>query len=601
MNMSATLSFESLSADSRRISVHDLYEAYSHVCIDKGIPPLSLDQLMELLLSIRLSTPQGSVSLLRNGYILRCAFDRIKFIPNTYNLYREKNKMHPMKIDMRPRRRFEINTTAMIIILMQLGEIIVIAYVVLSRYKKFPTYLILARSGAAIILWNMFLLLVDMSNIFNKIMHDLSWKISTNSAKMLHYLMGAKILFGSVLHTVAHVLHVFRILDLCRNGCSYDDVIVVDKHLATIKISWAFFLNQLPYYSGIILWGLIVFGIIVMLLKHYSFIRSCYFYEIHRITAILFSIWTILHGIQHLLGLNLSYILVAPWLLLYLWSRRMEFCTSAYAKIIDWHASRAMIRICLEPNAKLQEEINQGIVLSAFVKQANASKNEWHPFTIYKNADNRCFVSIRNAGKWTQKLIMEVLHSIETSDKYFRIGHTELSCFRFYRSYHAQKLFFCSGIGITPFISIMCDPFQYAQTNMLIWSVNDITLLQEFCPMLLAKNVNALICFSNSAHSKSIQHSLPNDMEKFLFLQAVVHYYTQVDIVHGLQSNVLTLLERINIPAIISRSIIMEERNNPIGIFSCGGPGFMNQVKKISKTYSKNSKEIRIDVWNEHL
>lgn len=606
--------YKALAQPSSIIFIKNLYDAYVHVMTVKGITPMPYDDIHEIFHHITyVDYTKKKKSIINHvqigqtnhtNIVLTVAkYNRISFIQGLYDsyisiknplwLYTEQNK-------------FTVSKLTLIILSLQLIEIAVIALVVLLKCRNYSIYLIIARASAVMILLNSFFLLAHISNITQYIDNRLIQKITTNSSGLFHKLFGFKILLGSLVHTIGHILHIDRVLSLCKTGCNIDSVHTVPNNTTHLVISWKYFLSQPAYYTGVILIGLCVFTGIIILTQKLDIIRIATFYNVHKVSSIVFFIVIILHGVQQLLGFNLSYIFVLPILLVYVYTRRFETLTQTL-QISKWHITDTMVRLYIINSNELIHQLDRCTALSVYVNHPGVSKYEWHPFTLtfginkYEGSFN-----IKTTGKWTNAFVDKILKdSNHHIVQYINIGHISQSCFRFYKFY-TTRIFFCSGIGITPFLTIMNHIInsRIDSNDIFVWSIADIELVKEFQTIIntLIKRhkLQIFIFYSNSAkQSKTIISS--DNWHKYNFLQTLIHYHTNIDIVHGGTLPMITILERINPTSIISRVINQCDSGTNIGIFVCGGESYANAVDESVSIMQNNKKNITIDLWIEHV
>ncbi len=620
-SMDSDNQYELIAHPNKAVFVKDLYDAYVQILHSKGISPMSYDDILRILGNITYSNVIGvQKSLLSYAYVGPCSnihlsnkiqdghaivtlaqFNRIKSILGRYDSY--KAIRSPLYV-YTSKNKCRVSNTVRITILIQVIEFIAITLVILAKKDTYPLYLILARSSAVIILLNSFLLLAHVSNIKQWFNVRFIHAISTNSYEFFHRFFGFKILLGSLLHTIGHLLHVNRVLSICRQGCSEDMVLTVYKDDLPVVISWKYFFLQPAYYTG---WILVFMGLLIMfliILQGCKMIRVATFYNTHRFLSMLFFVIIILHGLQQLLGLNLSYVFVLPVLLIYLYTRRHELGMIKRIQISKWHITDTMVRLYIINPDEVIHRLKKCIALSIFINHPKVSRCEWHPFTLSSSIDkHEGSLNIKINGKWTktfvEKILMDGSHQVTQT---INIGHITESCFRFYKFY-SNRIFFCSGIGITPFLTIM-NNIHSDDSNLFIWSTGNIELIKEFEQSInnLASHHQAqiLIFYSNSAR-QSKDHITDIQIGKYNFLQMLVHNYSDIDIVHGAKLQVLTLLERINPTNIISRVINKCNANTTVGVFVCGSPSYSNSIRNSVNQLQKNHQKVAIDLWVEHL
>lgn len=606
--------YKALAHPSSIIFIKNLYDAYVHVMTVKGITPMTYDDIHEIFHHITyidhtrkkksiINHIQIGQSNYTNIVLTMSKYNRISFIQGLYDSY--ISIKNPLWI-YTEQNKFTISKFTLIILSLQLIEIAAIVLVVLLKCRNYPIYLIIARASSVMILLNSFFLLVHISNITQYIDNRLIRKITTNSSGFFHKLFGFKILLGGLIHTIGHILHIDHVLSLCKTGCNIDSVHTVPNNTIRLVISWKYFLSQPTYYTGIILVGLCIFTGLIILIQKLSIIRIATFYNVHKVSALLFFIIIIWHGVQQLLGFNLSYIFVLPMLLVYMYTRRFETLTQTL-QISKWHITDTMIRLYVINSSELIHQLDRCIALSVYVNHPGVSKYEWHPFTLtfginkYEGSFN-----IKSTGKWTKAFVNRILKdSNHHIVQYINIGHVTQSCFRFYKFY-TTRIFFCSGIGITPFLTVMNNIInnKINSNDIFVWSIGDIELIKEFQTIIntLIKRhkLQIFIFYSNSAKQSNTIITSAN-WHKYNFLQTLIHYYTDIDIVHGVTLPMITILERINPTSIISRIINQCDSGTNIGVFVCGGASYANAIDESVSIMQNNKKNITLDLWIEHV
>lgn len=614
--------YRTLANHNQFICIQDLYDAYHYVCETNGITPLNYDIIIDYLVSISYIDHTGKIKKLvdqvghHNYSIAITKFDKIAFISRTYKSYLKW--IQHIDIELLKTSRFSYIPSNFLysIILILLGDIILIIWVIVTKYASYSSYLLIARSGAAIILYNLGLLFLHISNIIDHIDHVLMWKLSTNNSDSIHKFLGLSIMFGTVLHIIGHCLHIPYVLDICKNGCSYNQVHIVPKsNTAHIQISWSYFIHMPAYYSGIALTILIIIICIMIIIMKYSLIRIVNFYFWHRLISIIFAIGIILHGLQCLLGFNLSYIFVLPPLLIYVISRRSELLFKQQLEITRWHLTSSSIQLYILNTEYIKHKLINGLVISMFINHPQTSKYEWHPFTAIISNDlsiaclgdssiTESCINIKRTGKWTNAFIQNMmLTGRGTLNQIINIGHIVPSCFRFHKFY-MNKIIFCSGIGITPFLAMLTN-INPSNQIILVWSIGSMDLIKQFGSTIKQLqglgNLQVIIFYSNS--SKRLDRSISTiQSDKFYFLQTLIHYRTQTDIVHGYQLPWIIHLMRANPINIISHYISnLHTNQNLVGIFVCGNLSYSNAINNAVKLLSGNAKKIKIDIWIEHL
>ncbi len=606
------------------VYVEGLYVAYAYICQTKGIVPLSFNEIVNHLRLIEYNSHRdklidyaqlaSDIDTKRYPIIARPKFERIKFVGGTYDRYHGGNKYAlgayaPGQagaltlFSSSDQSGWTVSNLSICVGLSTLIELLLVGRTIMSNYQTYTAYLLIARSGAIIILVSLSLLLVHISGVTKHLDQVLAYKLTSNASAHLHQWFGANVVFGALMHIVGHVGHVKHMLRVCIAGCTYTEVATLPERSLPLVISWDYFMKELAYYTGLLLTLLLLAILVSVVALQCKWMRPTSFYNQHRALSVLFAAGTVVHGWDQLLGFNLSYACVLPALICYVASRYTEISCQHQVEILDWHITASTIRLCLNNTHRLASQLEHGVALSAYVNHAPTARFEWHPFTITNSISKReSYISIKIAGQWTKQFVEHILKSNKT--ELLTIGHTVPSCFRFYKFY-TSKIFFCSGIGITPFLTVIDDPFEYVHSNLLVWSVGSTELLKEFSTILTklhaAPSLDILIFYSNSAAGIDQQIDV-HQWSKFNFLQTLVHFYTRIDIIHGIQIPCIALLERANPWNIISQRIMQALPDiESIGIFVCGGEGYTNNVVRMANGLKNNGKKIRLDVWVEHM
>ncbi len=598
--------YRGLASPHSTIQIQDLYATYRYVCITKGITPLTEDIVLRYLSRVKyVDHTNMKIPIVQHAQISYAAYTRVEFIPRMYLPYRQiATNTEVVHLNNHSVYVCDVSTYAVMIVIMHTIESIILMQVVISKWNTYSSWLLLARSGAVIILYNLSLLLLHVCNISKYMDSMLGYKLASNKVESLHAIFGIKILIGTILHVIGHVGHVQHILGMCKRGCTYSDIHTLAKSNGHIVISWGYFSRQPAYYSGYVLTGLaiIMFGLVMTYQR--KVIRAAPFYNYHRILSFLISLIIILHGLQSLLGFNLSYIFVLPPMLLYLGSRWREIFSRDRLRIIGWHISQSMIRLTIAHTPYIADQLNQSAMVSTYINHPDTSLLEWHPFTLINSMDRtESYIYIKRSGTWTEAFINNIRKaSHHESMQTLNVGHLNPSSFRFCKKYSA-KIFFCSGIGITPFLSVLIDQSENTNVSWLIWSINSMGMLREFSSELTKlSNLPYLfltILYSNSA--KQIRQDITSDQwNQFHFLHTMIHYHTGIDILHGMQIPSIVLLQRCNPCSILAHCINrLPSTIDTIGIFICSGTAYASDIERAAYSLRTNTKKIRLDVWSD--
>ncbi len=499
--------------------------------------------------------------------------------------------------------------------------------------------IILARIGAFGILLNMFLILIQAIDVsrylyrIGRLMRSsvpdrLSYILDSGNQKFMHYLYAYKICAYSVLHVVAHMLNIDHVIHRCKDGCQTEDVPIVKSSNTTTVISWTYFLKHGSFCTGIVLTVLFVaFLTFSVASKKYN--RPYVFAWMHRVMSLTVFLLTIVHGYKHLLGMNYSYIIILPFLLWFIYERRLEYlsCLSCTPnkllhtlKINNWDLSKpGLITLWLQDarrnrDTSLVSQIDHNThhletSCAIYVNHPDISKYEWHPFTVstgYTSQDRVLY--IKQVGKWTDNINQMLIGGGGIGERsYLRYGRYELSSFRYYKNYK-KRIFICSNLGITAYISMMRDmnnTIANRESTYFIWSVNDLSIVNMVARVLNEININTkskhikmYIYFSNKTNINLLPH-ISLERSAMHMLQCVMHNYFGFDIIANCKIPNAIILGRFNPEQLYSSLINKEKPNSLIGVFVCGSTKYCEIIHKLNKVYSNNDKRIVFDLWTD--
>ncbi len=471
-----------------------------------------------------------------------------------------------------------------------------------------------ARAGAVVILLNIIYLLLPFIGITYFVADKIvAQGFSSEYKEYYHKVFGYKIIIASLVHTIAHVLQIQSVLSSCRDGCERKPLRIVKSDNNTngpIIISWVYFLKQLPYWSGIVLFALMATLILCVLLARKRLLRYSMNMLVHKYLALFVFICTIIHGVNQLLGFNLSYIFTLPILMAYAWGKRREYVKQS-VEVTRWICSDKYIKLFIQDTIKLPHILHSFGTVSIYVNHPAVSKVEWHPFTLSRGYNNHdAILAIQVIGKWTKQL-KDVIAN-DKLDQYINIGSYTLSKFRFHRVYNT-RIFFCSGIGVTAFISVMADmqrsPVSSLVRTTLIWSISDTSIVAEFSDELDRFQANVLntkiyIYYSNGKRREI--DSIPKQIKsRFIYLQRIVFGHSRLDIATNINSNTCCLLQRADSYEILSRAIYSAKTRGvskePIGVFICGSERYAQGITHCANQLNRNTFGITFRVWSESV
>lgn len=592
--------FKELSNGNSTISVEGLIASYEKVMNANGLFVSPRLWILERLRKVSLSS----------GYL---------FIESDSITYRAFNESLRWFIKNREDKNIEQSNSSrrcsldwnqyMLIIITTCLDITAIAFIMTLK-MPLPFWLIVARVSAITILTNIAYILLPLTSIFDIIPDKFLAKcIPVEHSGYFHKIFGYKILCASALHVVAHVCQIKLAIDKCVDGCSQKSILIVPKKDTQTIISYGYFVKQYPYWTGKLLSLIFITIAISMVLHHRGYMRYSTNLLVHKYFATVGFILTILHGCSNLLGFNYSFVFTLPLLLIYLWKRRHEIIRVSI-KINRWVITQDTVRLYLQDDAKLDKILSSYENVSIYVNYPQMSKVEWHPFTLsrgYQSTDS--ILTMRRVGNWTNGLSNILLNSTLSSDK-LNIGAYSRSKFRFHRLYNT-RYFFCSGIGITAFVSSMADMIRspmggYVKT-VLIWSIDSIGIINEFNAQLIdltstIRGLKIQIYYSNRL--KRIKIPSKEDLLRFSYLQSVVYGSSNVDILTGMKSVACCKIQRADFTKILKKATIDANSNSSIheiGLFVCGSDMYVRSFIDSLREVENYERTNRFKLWYESV
>lgn len=469
-----------------------------------------------------------------------------------------------------------------------------------------------ARANAIIILLNMVYLLLPLIGVGRLVPDIIIAKLfSPEYKEYYHAAFGTKILSATIGHCVAHFLHIDHILHACIDGCSRQPLRIIKSSNKTIVISWMFFFSQLPYWTGIALTIFIAAIPVFIILSKYNYIRYSTNMVAHKYISVIVFTLTIVHGVWHLLGFNWSYVFTLPLFIIYIWHKRRELIKQPLY-VSRWVITEQYIKLYVRDDNTLNDILHSFGTVSIYINHPNVSRLEWHPFTLCRGVKTSDGVLvIKKIGKWTNRL-SDLIATRSGFNGYVNIGSYTPSKFRFHSIYNS-RYFFCSGIGIMAFISMISDmkrrPVNESMRTVLHWSIPDMSILRDFGDELIhihrnVMNVKIYIYYSNS--SKRQTTSIPYDIKtRFMYLQSIIFGHSNLDIVSNVNACITCELQRVDCYEILSRAAISANArgvlHEPIGIFICGSKAYSDYIHSNVCLINRNNMGIAFRVWSESV
>jgi Ferric reductase NAD binding domain/FAD-binding domain len=606
-----TLKSNTLISDTPAILIQELLDAYRYVMDSHGLTKLDDQEIINTLRQIKftdhsylLNATNNEDTIIRYQQYMRSLQSVIylrKYYGTDYNM--------SMLIKLKT-RHINWNKHGLIVFTCVLDAIC--GGLSILPLGSPVDWIYMARANAVILLLNMGYLLLPLIGVARFVPDTIIAKGFTPEYKeYYHKVFGIKIIAAAFWHSLAHFLHIESVLRDCVNGCLRKPLRIVKSAKTPIIISWGFFLSQLPYWTGIIL-IVAMFAIpIFIILSKYDLIRYSTNMVAHKYISTIVFAFTIVHGVSHLIGFNWSYVLILPLLILYLWHKRRELILQPLY-VTRWVNTDKYIKLYIRDNVSLNKILHSFGTVSIYINHPNVSKLEWHPFTLSRGVDTSDGVLvIKKIGKWTNHL-STLITTRSGFNGYVNIGSYTPSKFRFHRIYHT-RYFFCSGIGIMAFISMISDmrrrPVNESLRTVLIWSIPDMNILRDFSDDLIdiqrdILNVKIYIYYSNSSRRSSMP--IPYEIKtRFLYLQAIIFGHSSLDIVSNVKGCITCELNRVDCYEILSRAAISAESrgmaHEPIGVFICGSKMYSDYIQRNVNLINRNTMNVPFRVWSESV
>ena len=590
------------------ILFNDLISSYNIIAKKFNISPVSNNELLKFLNHPKfrqyINSKEGiSFSDFKNTIYISKKYFNINSFSDTKNFTLGTKKYHLSKKNI-------------FTIIMTLIDLLAVIIVIIVKYNALNWFLLIAKSCAVLFLLNSFFILLQYSDISNFLPNDILFYLPYSKKLFFHFMFGYKALAYALIHTIAHIGNIIYVLKKCNPECTYKDVPLIKNHTKTIRISWNYFNTKISFITGYILVGLMILLLAMALKFHYKGRLTTMLISHRTIVSVIF-ILIIIHGYEQLLGFNFSYIFIAPLLIIYWLFRIPEYGYYNKLTISNWDISKDnLITLWLsktigytdmESTRNYVERDSLKASSALYLNNPNISKFEWHPFTVstgYTINDKVLYINI--VGKWTQDLKKFLSdESVISENMYFYYGRYKLSAFRFH-TYYNTKIFICSNLGITAYISLMKDIIisgNITTKNYFIWSINNLDMIYlisnvlneiNFTPKI--RHLKIFIYYSNKFNIKNANISR-SDMLSFYYLHTLLHNFYRFDIVANSKTPNIIIIGRLNLPNIFTRLINKAAQNSKIGVFVCGSKRYCQLVNSFTTAYSDNDKNVSIDFW----
>lgn len=594
----------SLNLITYNINVDTLLEGYRDYINSYGICSVELSVVRQLMNDV-LVTPE--TRLVKKDSIQYYSFDRsLKWLLAMRQIY---------KLDVDGTRfvinglqsKLSIHPRYFVLILTSVLDLCIAAIIWL--HHPVVQWLAISRTSAVIILTNIAYLLIPFTPIY--LMTPPAVLAKTFPSEYSHFYhkgFAMKIVFASILHVCGHIAQIIYAIEKCKAGCSQESIRIVPVSSEQTIISYTYFAGQYAYATGIVLSVVLALQMAIIFLHKKGQVRYSTNQMLHRLLGTLGFIMVIAHGGSNLLGFNYSLIFTLPLLLLYIWNRRFEIFKRRF-KIERWHITDKTIRLYINDNKRLNKMLNGFGLVSVYINYPLISKYEWHPFTLSRGHQGQnATLTIQRVGKWTNALATMLVTRVRPHEAIY-IGHYNESKFRFHSLYQT-RYFFCAGVGITAFISVMMDMLRDPSSRnnnpktVLIWSVNDIKLVHEFSEQIFEfqqqlRKVEVRIFYSNKLYAQ-----LPPSKEtksKFEYLQSVIYGYHKIDIITGKKTAAPCMFQRANFFSILSTEMITINPNTKVGAFICGSTTYAQNVIEAIDSINSNPQNAKITIWSESV
>ena len=361
--------------------------------------------------------------------------------------------------------------------------------------------------------------------------------------------------------------------------------------------------------------------------------RSNYnlFWYMHHLTASLFIVSFVLHGIQGVvrkqtnLDANnpqkcyLEYTNWSPnkecdvpkfsganptswiWILIPL----IIYLIERIARFIRGLKSHKILNFIIHPSNVLELQMEKNIKYTAgqylYLNCPEIARFEWHPFTITSAPDDPYLsVHIRSAGDWTEKLMKKIKTCTDISKLKIHIDGAYGTCAEDVFNY-SKLVLIGAGIGTTPYASILKHVFNMLRIRKTVsnlnkvyffWIIPSIDNFEWFGEMLknLENELNAREGFDCIFEYKIY---LTRGWTLREAKQIAVNEDDSFDLFTGLRQK--TNYGRPNLDLFFKdlsasfRNSTTSGSSENVGVFFCGPKELSSQLHKLCNLYSNNS------------
>lgn len=425
-----------------------------------------------------------------------------------------------------------------------------------------------------------------------------------------HYISGGVIFVASIIHSIVHTISFISISN--TNNCCIHNMFNLER--LNIDINKASFLNLLKanvVWSGYLLISIIILNIVILILYKKNKLRHAIFFFIHVHTFILWFILLFIHGTNSWLGKTQVLEWCSIILLLYIFQKKERLF---YTKKITCYKARIFKDKFIQLEFKKDQKIKNWTIhpnMDIFIAFKKISWVEWHRFSIVSGPEyDTVVLYIKIIGSWTKKLKEYIDYNNNLAmPEYlnFNVERFNNNILQYYRIYR-YITFISNGVGLNTFNSFIRDfmvkhqtgddeRYKFLNSINIIWIINDYkdyaifhSTLENIHKCGLNNRIKLYLYFTyniNSYHKTFLE-----------FLQYVIYRRYKYDIISGLFTNNLTILNKPNFTTIFQNLLSECEKNEKMGIFFCGSKGLKNEVLNYCYTYSNNKKNVKLDFYN---
>eukprot|EP00835_Amoeboradix_gromovi_P006094 NODE_659_length_5444_cov_0.092423.p1 type:complete len:420 gc:universal NODE_659_length_5444_cov_0.092423:1078-2337(+) len=322
-----------------------------------------------------------------------------------------------------------------------------ILLITFSTYTSSPytmgVFLGVAKSSAELVKFNFMVILLPICKRFLSVTRSRYTHIMYNSSVIIHKTLGIIIVIFSIIHTIAHVFNYLnsKLFILNTPGwtglmlCILFGILATSSLPSVVKHHYRIF-----YYCHMVIWL-----IIPVLVVHGS---SCLISTMHE---------TACKNNYHLFLWIGMFFYFVELILSRIWSKKV-------------HCYMQDIGIAVELRFKIPFRHSPGQYV--MIKMPSVSHIS-HPFTILSHSKElTAAVTILKRGRWTRRVVDNLVEIDGPFDT------PAMSIF-----YEQKVTIICSGIGITPFLSIISELTQRGDGSIsihLLWIIWDLEILKIF-------------------------------------------------------------------------------------------------------------------------